>query len=466
MSNGNIVQCIGPVVDIQFPRDKMPNIYDALTLVDSGEKSFAEKGLTFEVQQQIGDGVVRAIAMGASDGLRRGMQVVSTGKPISVPVGPATLGRIMDVLGRPIDDAGPIATEERRAIHQPAPKFDELSPSVDLLETGIKVIDLVCPFAKGGKVGLFGGAGVGKTVNMMELINNIAKQHSGLSVFAGVGERTREGNDFYHEMKESNVIDKVAMVFGQMNEPPGNRLRVALTGLTMAEAFRDEGRDILFFVDNIYRYTLAGTEVSALLGRMPSAVGYQPTLAEEMGKLQERITSTKTGSVTSIQAVYVPADDLTDPSPATTFLHLDSTVVLSRDIAALGIYPAVDPLDSTSRQLDPQVVGQEHYDVAREVQMTLQRYKELRDIIAILGMDELSPEDKLAVSRARKIQRFLSQPFHVAEVFTGSPGKYVPLKETIRGFKMICSGELDHLPEQAFYMVGTIDEAFEKAKKV
>ena len=466
MSNGNIVQCIGPVVDIQFPRDKMPNIYDALTLVESGEKSFAEKGLTFEVQQQIGDGVVRAIAMGASDGLRRGMEVASTGKPISVPVGPATLGRIMDVLGRPIDDAGPIATEERRAIHQPAPKFDELSPSVDLLETGIKVIDLVCPFAKGGKVGLFGGAGVGKTVNMMELINNIAKQHSGLSVFAGVGERTREGNDFYHEMKESNVIDKVAMVFGQMNEPPGNRLRVALTGLTMAEAFRDEGRDILFFVDNIYRYTLAGTEVSALLGRMPSAVGYQPTLAEEMGKLQERITSTKTGSVTSIQAVYVPADDLTDPSPATTFLHLDSTVVLSRDIAALGIYPAVDPLDSTSRQLDPQVVGLEHYEVARDVQMTLQRYKELRDIIAILGMDELSPEDKLAVSRARKIQRFLSQPFHVAEVFTGSPGKYVPLKETIRGFKMICSGELDHLPEQAFYMVGSIDEAIEKAKKL
>ena len=466
MSNGNIVQCIGPVVDIQFPRDKMPNIYDALTLVDSGEKSFAEKGLTFEVQQQIGDGVVRAIAMGASDGLRRGMEVKSTGGPISVPVGPATLGRIMDVLGRPIDDAGPIATEERRAIHQPAPKFDELSPSVDLLETGIKVIDLVCPFAKGGKVGLFGGAGVGKTVNMMELINNIAKQHSGLSVFAGVGERTREGNDFYHEMKESNVIDKVAMVFGQMNEPPGNRLRVALTGLTMAEAFRDEGRDILFFVDNIYRYTLAGTEVSALLGRMPSAVGYQPTLAEEMGKLQERITSTKTGSVTSIQAVYVPADDLTDPSPATTFLHLDSTVVLSRDIAALGIYPAVDPLDSTSRQLDPQVVGLEHYEVARDVQMTLQRYKELRDIIAILGMDELSPEDKLAVSRARKIQRFLSQPFHVAEVFTGSPGKYVPLKETIRGFKMICSGELDHLPEQAFYMVGSIDEAIEKAKKL
>ena len=466
VSNGNIVQCIGPVVDIQFPRDQMPNIYDALTLVDSGEASFAEKGLTFEVQRQIGDGVVRTIAMGASDGLRRGMEVKSTGKPISVPVGPATLGRIMDVLGRPIDDAGPIATDVRRAIHQPAPKFEDLAPSVDLLETGIKVIDLVCPFAKGGKVGLFGGAGVGKTVNMMELINNIAKQHSGLSVFAGVGERTREGNDFYHEMKESNVIDKVAMVFGQMNEPPGNRLRVALTGLTMAEAFRDEGRDILFFVDNIYRYTLAGTEVSALLGRMPSAVGYQPTLAEEMGKLQERITSTKTGSVTSIQAVYVPADDLTDPSPATTFLHLDSTVVLSREIAALGIYPAVDPLDSTSRQLDPQVVGQEHYEVAREVQMTLQRYKELRDIIAILGMDELSPEDKLAVSRARKIQRFLSQPFHVAEIFTGSPGKYVPLKETIRGFKMIVSGELDHLPEQAFYMVGSIDEAIEKAKKL
>jgi F-type H+-transporting ATPase subunit beta len=394
------------------------------------------------------------------------MEVKSTGAPISVPVGPATLGRIMDVLGRPIDEAGPIATDERRAIHQPAPKFDELSPSVDLLETGIKVIDLVCPFAKGGKVGLFGGAGVGKTVNMMELINNIAKQHAGLSVFAGVGERTREGNDFYHEMKDSNVLDKVAMVFGQMNEPPGNRLRVALTGLSMAERFRDEGRDILFFVDNIYRYTLAGTEVSALLGRMPSAVGYQPTLAEEMGRLQERITSTKTGSITSIQAVYVPADDLTDPSPATTFQHLDSTVVLSRDIAALGIYPAVDPLDSTSRQLDPLVVGQEHYDTARSVQITLQRYKELRDIIAILGMDELSPEDKLSVARARKIQRFLSQPFHVAEVFTGSPGKYVPLKETIRGFQMIVAGELDHLPEQAFYMVGTIDEAIEKAKKL
>ena len=466
MNSGNIVQCIGAVVDIQFPREKMPQVYEALVLENKNDNSFAESGLTFEVQQLLGDGVVRTIALGSSDGLRRGMTVKATGAPISVPVGPATLGRIMDVLGRPIDDAGAIPTEERRAIHQAAPKFDELSPSVDLLETGIKVIDLVCPFAKGGKVGLFGGAGVGKTVNMMELINNIAKQHSGLSVFAGVGERTREGNDFYHEMKDSNVLNKVAMVFGQMNEPPGNRLRVALTGLTMAERFRDEGRDILFFVDNIYRYTLAGTEVSALLGRMPSAVGYQPTLAEEMGKLQERITSTKTGSITSIQAVYVPADDLTDPSPATTFLHLDSTVVLSRDIAALGIYPAVDPLDSTSRQLDPQIVGAEHYQVARGVQQTLQRYKELRDIIAILGMDELSPEDKLAVSRARKIQRFLSQPFHVAEVFTGSPGKYVPLKETIRGFKMLVEGECDQLPEQAFYMVGSIDEAFEKAKKM
>ncbi|BDB25925.1 ATP synthase subunit beta [Cupriavidus sp. TA19] len=466
MSIGNIVQCIGAVVDIEFPRDAMPKVYDALVLEDSGETSFAEKGLTFEVQQQLGDGVVRTIALGSSDGLRRGMPVKNTEAPISVPVGQGTLGRIMDVLGRPIDEAGPIDSNERRAIHQKAPKFDELSPSTDLLETGIKVIDLICPFAKGGKVGLFGGAGVGKTVNMMELINNIAKQHSGLSVFAGVGERTREGNDFYHEMKDSNVLDKVAMVFGQMNEPPGNRLRVALSGLTMAEKFRDEGRDILFFVDNIYRYTLAGTEVSALLGRMPSAVGYQPTLAEEMGKLQERITSTKTGSITSIQAVYVPADDLTDPSPATTFLHLDSTLVLSRDIAALGIYPAVDPLDSTSRQMDPQVVGQEHYNVARAVQQTLQRYKELRDIIAILGMDELSPEDKMAVNRARKIQRFLSQPFHVAEVFTGSPGKYVPLKETIRGFKMLVDGECDHLPEQAFYMVGSIDEAFEKAKKL
>ena len=472
MSNGTIVQCIGAVVDIQFPRDSIPNIYDALKLVDTSSE-FAEAGLTFEVQQQLGDGVVRTIAMGSSDGLRRGMAVANTGAPISVPVGQGTLGRIMDVLGRPIDERGPIQSEEVRAIHQDAPKFDELSPSVELLETGIKVIDLVCPFAKGGKVGLFGGAGVGKTVNMLELINNIAKAHSGLSVFAGVGERTREGNDFYHEMAEAGVIkldnlseSKVAMVFGQMNEPPGNRLRVALSGLTMAEKFRDEGRDILFFVDNIYRYTLAGTEVSALLGRMPSAVGYQPTLAEEMGKLQERITSTKTGSITSIQAVYVPADDLTDPSPATTFQHLDSTVVLSRDIAALGIYPAVDPLDSTSRQLDPQIVGEEHYAVARGVQQTLQRYKELRDIIAILGMDELSPEDKQAVARARKIQRFLSQPFHVAEVFTGSPGKYVPLAETLRGFKMIVEGECDALPEQAFYMVGSIDEAFEKAKSL
>ena len=424
----------------------------------------AEDGLTFEVQQQLGDGVVRTIAMGSSDGLRRGMKVNSTGAAISVPVGEGTLGRIMDVLGRPIDEAGPIPGGELRPIHASAPKFDELSSSVDLLETGIKVIDLICPFAKGGKVGLFGGAGVGKTVNMMELINNIAKQHAGLSVFAGVGERTREGNDFYHEMKDSNVLDKVAMVFGQMNEPPGNRLRVALTGLTMAERFRDDGRDILLFIDNIYRFTLAGTEVSALLGRMPSAVGYQPTLAEEMGRLQERITSTKVGSITSIQAVYVPADDLTDPSPATTFLHLDSTVVLSRDIASLGIYPAVDPLDSTSRQLDPQVVGEEHYEVARAVQMTLQKYKELRDIIAILGMDELSPEDKLAVYRARKIQRFLSQPFHVAEVFTGSPGKYVSLKDTIKGFKGICAGEYDHIPEQAFYMVGGIEEVIEKAK--
>ncbi|HUX91684.1 MAG TPA: F0F1 ATP synthase subunit beta [Gallionellaceae bacterium] len=462
MSQGKIVQCIGAVVDVEFPRDKMPKVYDALKVkVDT--TSVAEQDLTLEVQQQIGDGVVRTIAMGSSDGLRRGMIVENSGSQITVPVGEGTLGRIMDVLGRPIDGAGAVAGNERRSIHQKAPKFDELSPSTDLLETGIKVIDLVCPFAKGGKVGLFGGAGVGKTVNMMELINNIAKQHSGLSVFAGVGERTREGNDFYHEMKDSNVLDKVAMVFGQMNEPPGNRLRVALSGLTMAEKFRDEGRDILFFVDNIYRYTLAGTEVSALLGRMPSAVGYQPTLAEEMGRLQERIASTKVGSITSIQAVYVPADDLTDPSPATTFLHLDSTVVLSRDIASLGIYPAVDPLDSTSRQLDPLVVGEEHYSVARGVQQTLQRYKELRDIIAILGMDELAPEDKLAVARARKIQRFLSQPFHVAEVFTGSPGKYVTLKETIKGFKGIISGEYDHLPEQAFYMVGSIDEAVAKA---
>jgi F-type H+/Na+-transporting ATPase subunit beta len=462
---GKIVQCIGAVVDVEFPRDKMPKVYDALKMDGST--------LTLEVQQQLGDGIVRTIALGSSDGLRRGMIVQNTAQPIMVPVGKATLGRIMDVLGAPIDERGPVAATLTASIHRKAPAYDELSPSQELLETGIKVIDLVCPFAKGGKVGLFGGAGVGKTVNMMELINNIAKAHSGLSVFAGVGERTREGNDFYHEMADSKVVDldnlensKVAMVYGQMNEPPGNRLRVALTGLTIAESFRDEGKDVLFFVDNIYRYTLAGTEVSALLGRMPSAVGYQPTLAEEMGRLQERITSTKVGSITSIQAVYVPADDLTDPSPATTFAHLDSTVVLSRDIASLGIYPAVDPLDSTSRQLSPLVVGEEHYNTARAVQGTLQRYRELRDIIAIMGMDDLAPEDKLAVARARKIQRFLSQPFHVAEVFTGSPGKYVPLAETIRGFKMIVNGECDHLPEQAFYMVGTIDEAFEKAKKV
>lgn len=462
MSQGKIVQIIGAVVDVEFPRDMIPRVYDALKL--------DENGLTLEVQQLLGGGVVRTIAMGSSDGLKRGMTVSNTGSPITVPVGKGTLGRIVDVLGTPVDEAGPIDTDKSRAIHQAAPKFDELSSTTELLETGIKVIDLLCPFAKGGKVGLFGGAGVGKTVNMMELINNIAKAHSGLSVFSGVGERTREGNDFYHEMKDSNVLDKVAMVYGQMNEPPGNRLRVALTGLTMAEYFRDEkdengkGRDVLFFVDNIYRYTLAGTEVSALLGRMPSAVGYQPTLAEEMGRLQERITSTQTGSITSIQAVYVPADDLTDPSPATTFAHLDATVVLSRDIASLGIYPAVDPLDSTSRQLDPMVLGQEHYDVARGVQSTLQKYKELRDIIAILGMDELSDEDKLAVMRARKIQRFLSQPFHVAEVFTGSPGKYVALRDTIAGFKAILNGEYDHLPEQAFYMVGSIEEAVEKAK--
>ena len=462
---GKIVQTIGAVVDVEFPRDQMPRVYDALKMNGSA--------LTLEVQQQLGDGVVRTIALGSSDGLRRGMVVYNTQAPITVPVGQATLGRIMDVLGTPIDERGEVSMERSASIHRKAPAYDELSPSQELLETGIKVIDLICPFAKGGKVGLFGGAGVGKTVNMMELINNIAKAHSGLSVFAGVGERTREGNDFYHEMMEAGVVNsdnlaesKVAMVYGQMNEPPGNRLRVALTGLTIAESFRDEGRDVLFFVDNIYRYTLAGTEVSALLGRMPSAVGYQPTLAEEMGRLQERITSTKVGSITSIQAVYVPADDLTDPSPATTFAHLDSTVVLSRDIAALGIYPAVDPLDSTSRQLDPHVVGQEHYAVARSVQGTLQRYKELRDIIAILGMDELAPEDKLVVARARKMQRFLSQPFHVAEVFTGAPGKYVSLAETIRGFKMIVEGECDHLPEQAFYMVGTIDEAFEKAKKL
>jgi F-type H+-transporting ATPase subunit beta len=462
-AQGTIVQTIGAVIDIEFPRDSMPRVYDALVLEDSGN-ALAEKGLTFEVEQQLGDGIVRTIALGSSDGLQRGMKVRSTGAPISVPVGTGTLGRIMDVLGRPIDEAGPIKSAERRSIHAPAPKFDELAPSVELLETGIKVIDLICPFAKGGKIGLFGGAGVGKTVAMMELINNIAKQHSGLSVFAGVGERTREGNDFYHEMKDSNVLDKVAMVFGQMNEPPGNRLRVALTGLAMAERFRDEGRDILLFIDNIYRFTLAGVEVSALLGRMPSAVGYQPTLAEEMGKLQERIVSTKIGSITSVQAIYVPADDLTDPSPATTFAHLDATVVLSRDIASLGIYPAVDPLDSTSRQVDPNVVGEEHYETTRAVQAVLQRYKELRDIIAILGMDELSPEDKLTVARARKIQRFLSQPFHVAEVFTGSPGKFVPLKDTIRGFKAIVAGEYDHLPEQAFYMIGSIEEAVEKAK--
>ena len=464
-AQGKIVQCIGAVVDVEFPRDKMPRVYDALKMEGSP--------LTLEVQQQLGDGIVRTIALGSSDGLRRGLVVFNTGAQITVPVGKATLGRIMDVLGTPIDERGPVSQEQTASIHRKAPAYDELSPSQELLETGIKVIDLVCPFAKGGKVGLFGGAGVGKTVNMMELINNIAKAHSGLSVFAGVGERTREGNDFYHEMADSGVVNldkleesKVAMVYGQMNEPPGNRLRVALTGLTIAESFRDEGKDVLFFVDNIYRYTLAGTEVSALLGRMPSAVGYQPTLAEEMGRLQERIPSTKVGSITSIQAVYVPADDLTDPSPATTFAHLDSTVVLSRDIASLGIYPAVDPLDSTSRQLDPLVVGADHYETARAVQGTLQRYRELRDIIAIMGMDDLAPEDKLAVARARKIQRFLSQPFHVAEVFTGSPGKYVSLAETIRGFKMIVGGECDHLPEQAFYMVGTIDEAFEKAKKI
>ncbi|WP_369856174.1 F0F1 ATP synthase subunit beta [Candidatus Thalassolituus haligoni] len=463
--SGRIVQIIGAVIDVEFPRDSVPKVYDALT-VDGTET-------TLEVQQQLGDGVVRTIAMGSTEGLKRGLQVTNSGAPISVPVGIETLGRIMDVLGRPIDECGEIGEKERYSIHRAAPGFDEQANSTDLLETGIKVIDLVCPFAKGGKVGLFGGAGVGKTVNMMELINNIAKAHSGLSVFAGVGERTREGNDFYYEMAESGVVNlddkaksKVAMVYGQMNEPPGNRLRVALTGLTMAEKFRDEGKDVLLFVDNIYRYTLAGTEVSALLGRMPSAVGYQPTLAEEMGVLQERITSTKNGSITSIQAVYVPADDLTDPSPATTFAHLDSTVVLSRDIASKGIYPAIDPLDSTSRQLDPLVIGNEHYDIARGVQGVLQRYKELKDIIAILGMDELSDEDKQLVARARKIERFLSQPFHVAEVFTGAPGKYVSLKETIRGFQGILNGDYDALPEQAFYMVGTIDEAVEKAKNM
>ncbi len=456
MSSGRIIQIIGAVIDVEFPREDVPKVYDALKV--QGVET------TLEVQQQLGDGVVRSIAMGSTEGLKRGLDVSNTGAPISVPVGVKTLGRIMDVLGNPIDEAGPIGEEERWSIHREAPSFEEQAGGNDLLETGIKVIDLMCPFARGGKVGLFGGAGVGKTVNMMELIRNIAMEHSGFSVFAGVGERTREGNDFYHEMKESSVLDKVALVYGQMNEPPGNRLRVALTGLTIAEKFRDEGRDVLLFIDNIYRYTLAGTEVSALLGRMPSAVGYQPTLAEEMGALQERITTTKKGSITSIQAVYVPADDLTDPSPATTFAHLDATVVLSRDIASLGIYPAVDPLDSTSRQLDPHVIGQEHYDVARGVQYVLQRYKELKDIIAILGMDELSEADKQLVARARKMQRFLSQPFFVAEVFTGSPGKYVPLKETIRAFKGILNGDYDHLPEQAFYMVGTIDEAIEKAK--
>ena len=457
MSTGNIVEIIGAVVDVQFPRGDMPKVYDALKI--------ESVGLTLEVQQQLGDGVVRTIAMGSTDGLRRGLDVVNTGAAIQVPVGQATLGRIMDVLGNPVDEAGPIATEERMPIHRTAPKLEDQAATTEILETGIKVIDLIMPIQKGGKVGLFGGAGVGKTVTLMELIRNIAVEHSGFSVFAGVGERTREGNDFYHEMSEGGVLDKVALVYGQMNEPPGNRLRVGLTGLTMAEFFRDEGRDVLLFVDNIYRYTLAGTEVSALLGRMPSAVGYQPTLAEEMGVLQERITSTKTGSITSFQAVYVPADDLTDPSPATTFAHLDATLVLSRQVAELGIYPAVDPLDSTSRILDPHVVGNEHYEVARGVQGVLQRYKELKDIIAILGMDELSEDDKLVVQRARKIQRFLSQPFFVAEVFTGAPGKYVPLKETIGNFKAILAGEYDHLPEQAFYMCGNVDEAVAKAEK-
>jgi F-type H+-transporting ATPase subunit beta len=455
---GKIVEIIGAVVDVEFPSGHVPKVYDALSVLDAN--------LVLEVQQQLGDGIVRTIAMGVSDGLKRGMSVTNTGDPIKVPVGKETLGRIMNVLGTPIDEQGEIKSAVQLPIHREPPKFTDQAASAELLETGIKVIDLLCPFAKGGKVGLFGGAGVGKTVTMMELIRDIAVEHQGYSVFAGVGERTREGNDFYHEMKTSDVLDKVSLVYGQMNEPPGNRLRVALTGLTIAEAFRDEGRDVLLFIDNIYRYTLAGTEVSALLGRMPSAVGYQPTLAEEMGMLQERITSTKTGSITSIQAVYVPADDLTDPSPATTFAHLDATVVLSRQIAELGIYPAIDPLDSTSRQLDPLVIGQEHYEVARGVQNTLQRYKELKDIIAILGMDELSEEDKTTVRRARRIQRFLSQPFFVAEVFTGSPGKFVSLKETIRGFKAIISGEYDHLPEQAFYMVGTIDEAAERAKSL
>ena len=461
MSTGKVVQIIGAVVDVEFPQDAVPQVYDAVKVTEGNLE-----GLVLEVQQQLGGGVVRTIAMGSSDGLRRGLNVVNTGESIQVPVGVETLGRIMNVLGEPIDEAGPIGEKNRWSIHREAPAYAEQAMSSELLETGIKVIDLVCPFAKGGKVGLFGGAGVGKTVNMMELIRNIAIEHSGYSVFAGVGERTREGNDFYHEMNESNVLDKVSLVYGQMNEPPGNRLRVAFTGLTMAEKFRDEGRDVLFFVDNIYRYTLAGTEVSALLGRMPSAVGYQPTLAEEMGVLQERITSTNKGSITSIQAVYVPADDLTDPSPATTFAHLDATVVLSRDIASQGIYPAIDPLDSTSRQLDPLVVGTEHYETARGVQTLLQRYKELKDIIAILGMDELSEEDKQTVFRARKIQRFLSQPFFVAEVFTGSPGKYVSLKDTIAGFKGIIAGDYDDMPEQAFYMVGSIEEAVEKASKM
>ncbi len=461
MSAGKVVQIIGAVVDVEFPQNAVPQVYDALNVTE-GDLA----GLVLEVQQQLGGGVVRTIAMGTSDGLRRGLNVENTGNAIQVPVGVKTLGRIMNVLGDPIDEAGEIGAEESWSIHREAPSYEEQAASNELLETGIKVIDLVCPFAKGGKVGLFGGAGVGKTVNMMELIRNIAIEHSGYSVFAGVGERTREGNDFYHEMNDSNVLDKVSLVYGQMNEPPGNRLRVAMTGLTMAEKFRDEGRDVLFFVDNIYRYTLAGTEVSALLGRMPSAVGYQPTLAEEMGVLQERITSTKKGSITSIQAVYVPADDLTDPSPATTFAHLDATVVLSRDIAAQGIYPAIDPLDSTSRQLDPLVVGVEHYETARGVQQMLQRYKELKDIIAILGMDELSEEDKQTVARARKVERFLSQPFFVAEVFTGSPGKYVSLKDTISGFQGILAGDYDELPEQAFYMVGSIDEAAEKAKSM
>jgi F-type H+-transporting ATPase subunit beta len=456
MSTGTTVEIIGAVVDVEFPRDSIPQVHEALTIEDAN--------LTLEVQQQLGDGVVRTIAMGSSEGLKRGMSVTATGGPITVPVGEKTLGRVMDVLGEPVDEAGPIGEDKRMAIHREAPSLEDQAATLEILETGIKVIDLIMPIAKGGKIGLFGGAGVGKTVTLMELIRNIAIEHSGYSVFAGVGERTREGNDFYHEMKDAGVLDKVALVYGQMNEPPGNRLRVALSGLTIAENFRDEGRDVLMFIDNIYRYSLAGVEVSALLGRMPSAVGYQPTLAEEMGMLQERITSTKTGSISSFQAVYVPADDLTDPSPATTFAHLDATLVLSRQIAELGIYPAVDPLDSTSRQLDPLVIGDEHYNTAREVQATLQRYKELQDIIAILGMDELSEEDKLTVSRARKIQRFLSQPFFVAETFTGSPGKYVSLADTIRGFQGIVRGEYDSLPEQAFYMVGTIEEAVEKAK--